>query len=253
MNSAKTTQTKSFFARGLKPALLASAILLLAAALPALAGEGNAGNPGILPPQSHACGKTYADWSVKWWQWVFSLPATNSPILDTGDCSAGQSGPVWFLAGAFVGTTNTRSCTIPAGVALFFPIANGWADDTDCPSYDTFSVEQLAGFASGFVDSASGLSCTIDGVPVKGLDDPITSPYRVGPQVFSYTLASTDNILANHFGLACIPNGITVAGAAEDGVYLLLAPLSAGQHTIHFSVHFGGGGSLDITYELTVN
>src|SRR5207302_2056669 len=162
--------------RGLQPALLASAILLLATALPALAGKGNAGNPGILPPQSHAYGKTYVEWSVKWWQWVFSLPATNSPILDTGDCSAGQSGHVWCL------------------------------------------------------------------------DDPMTSPYRVGPQVFSYTLASTDNIIANHFGLACIPNGTTVAGAAEDGVYLLLAPLSAGQHTIRFTAHFSGGGSLDITY-----
>ncbi len=76
-----------------------------------------------------------------------------------------------------------------------------------------------------------------------GLEDSITSPYRVGPQVFSYTLASTDNIIANQFGLACIPNGITVAPAAEDGVYLLLAPPSAGQHTIHFTVR----GFLDIT------
>ena len=160
MNSAKTTQIKSFFARGLQPALLASAILLLATALPALAGKGNAGNPGILPPQSHAYGKTYAEWSVKWWQWVFSLPATNSPILDTGDCSAGQSGPVWFLASTFGCTTTTRSCTIPAGVALFFPIAWGAADNTDCPSYDTFSVEQLVGFASGYPDSVSGMSCS---------------------------------------------------------------------------------------------
>ena len=249
MNSSKLTYIKSFLARGLKPALLATAILLLAAALPALAGTGDAGNPGILPPQSHAFGKTYAEWSVKWWQWLWSLPATNSPILDTGDCSAGQSGPVWFLASTFGCTTTTRSCTIPAGVALFFPIAWGFADNTDCPSYDTFSVEQLVGFASGFVESSSGMSCTIDGVPVKGLEDSITSPYRVGPQVFSYTLASTDNILANYFGAKCIPNGITVTPAVEDGVYLLLAPLSAGQHTIRFTV----AGFLDITYHLTVN
>ena len=250
MNSAKITQIKSFLARGLKPALLATAILFLAAALPALAGTGNAGNPGILPPQSHAYGKTYAEWSVNYWQWVLSLPATNSPILDTGDCSAGQSGPVWFLAGTIGCTTNTRSCTIPAGVALFFPTCNGFADNTDCPSSDTFSLEQLAGFASGFVESSSGMSCTIDGVPVKGLDDPITSPYRVGPQVFSYTLASTDNIFANFFGLACIPDGITVATAAEDGVYLLLAPLSAGQHTIHYTIE---SCHHDVTYHLTVN
>jgi len=248
MNSSEVTHIKSFLARGLKPALLATAILLLAAALPALAGKGNAGNPGILPPHSHAYGETYADWSAKWWQWVFSLPATNSPILDTGDCSAGQSGHVWFLAGAFASTTNTRSCTIPAGVALFFPIVNVWVDNTDCPSYDTNSLEKLVGIAMGSVDSASAMSCTIDGVRVKGLGDSITSPYRVGPQVFSYTLASTDNILANYFGAKCIPNGITVTPAVEDGVYLLLAPLSAGQHTIHFTVK----GFLDITYHLTV-
>ena len=100
MNSAKTTQIKSFLARGLKPALLATAILLLAAALPALAGKGNAGNPGILPPQCVAYGKTYADWSVKWWQWVFSLPATNSPILDTGDDCSERDPHVSIEAGA---------------------------------------------------------------------------------------------------------------------------------------------------------
>ncbi len=217
MNSSEVTHIKSFLARGLKPALLATAILLLAAALPAPAGTGNAGNPGILPPQSHAFGKTYAEWSVNYSQWLYSLPATNSPILDTGDCSAGQSGPVWFLPSTFGCTTTTRSCTIPAGVALFFPIAWGAADNTDCPSYDTFSVEQLVGFASGFPDSSSGMSCTIDGVPVKGLEDSITSPYRVGPQVFSHTLASTDNIIANFFGLTCIPDGITVYPTVEDG------------------------------------
>jgi len=40
----------------------------------------------------------------------------------------------------------------------------------------------------------------------------------------------------------------TVTPAVEDGVYLLLAPLSAGQHTIHFTV----AGFLDITYHLNV-
>src|SRR5438876_12107911 len=145
MNSAKTTQIKSFLATGLKPALLATAILLLAAALPAPAGTGNAGNPGILPPQSHAYGKTYAEWSVKYLQWVTSLPATNSPILDTGDCSAGQSGPVWFLASTFGCTTNTRSCTIPAGVALFFPTADGSLTIPIAPPLTPFRWSSLGG------------------------------------------------------------------------------------------------------------
>ena len=35
----------------------------------------------------------------------------------------------------------------------------------------------------------------------------------------------------------------------------MLAPLSAGAHTIHFTVHAGadaGGFSLDVTYDLTI-
>ncbi len=204
-------------------------------------------NPRVLPPQSKPYGSSYAEWSVKWWQYVFSLPATNNPILGTGDCSAGQSGPVWFLVGSFAPATETRTCTIPPGKALFFPIINGWADNTGCP-YTDFSVDVLKGFASGFVDAAGPVTCTIDGVAVAGISSAASSVYRVGAQVFSYTLASTDNILAAYFGLSCIADGTVVYPAAEDGVYLMVAPLPAGQHTIHFTVQ----GYLDVTYQLTV-
>ncbi len=242
--------------KGKKPTISAGALALaltLAASLPATA-QGNAGNPTVLPPGSKPYGLSYAEWSVKWWQWVFSLPATNSPILDTGDCSASQSGPVWFLAGSFSPGSVTRACTIPAGKALFFPLANAWADNTGCPTYTTFTAAELEGFAVSLVDGQGVVTCTIDGVPVQGVASTVGSAYRVGPQVFSYTLASTDNILANGIGplfsvdLTCIPNGTTVAPAAEDGVYLMVAPLSAGHHAIHFSV----AGFIEVTYSVTV-
>jgi hypothetical protein len=205
------------------------------------------GNRGVAPRDSKPHGMSYDEWSVRWWQWVFSLPANNSPILDTGDCSAGQSGHVWFLAGAFAPTTVTRQCTIPPGTALFFPLANGWADNTGCP-YTTFTAQELANFAASFVDAAGPVTCTIDGVAVKYVANAATSPYRVGPQVFSYKLARRDNILANYFGATCIADGIVVTPAAEDGEYLMLEPLPAGHHTIHFTVQ----EYLDITYRLTV-
>lgn len=214
----------------------------------AQAGVGAAGNPRILPPASSPYGSTYAEWSVKWWQWVMSQPTTNSAILGTSDCCAGQSGPVWFLVGAFVPTTETRQCTIPAGTALFFPIYNGWADNTACPEWTEFPVEELASWVSGWVDGMTGLTCTIDGKPIQGLDPAITSPYRVGVQVFAYTLSEQDNILAGYFGMTCIADGTAVYPAVGDGVYLMVAPLSAGQHTVRFTVP----GFLDITYELTV-
>jgi len=35
-------------------------------------------NPGVLPPNSHAFGMTYNEWSAKWWQWAVNIPAPNS-------------------------------------------------------------------------------------------------------------------------------------------------------------------------------
>jgi hypothetical protein len=56
----------------------------------------------------------------------------------------------------------------------------------------------------------------------------------------------------NFFG---IPAG-TYAPAVADGVYLLLAPLTPGPHTISFggtAFSFGSSFSQDITYHLTVS
>jgi hypothetical protein len=76
---------------------------------------------------------TYGEWNARWWQWFFSVPASKNPGLATNgavNCSVGQSGDVWFLAGYFLGSGSfTRSCTIPAGKALFIPLINSWADN----------------------------------------------------------------------------------------------------------------------------
>src|SRR5262245_1253253 len=85
-------------------------------------GNGNP-NPGVAPPQSKAHGASYGEWSARWCQWALSFPLDQSPPAQDGavDVSQGQSGSVWFLAGTFGGNA-TRSCTIPTGKALLFPI-----------------------------------------------------------------------------------------------------------------------------------
>jgi hypothetical protein len=40
------------------------------------------------------------------------------------DCSIGQSGPVWFLAGTTGGAPVVRGCTVPKGKELFFSLLN---------------------------------------------------------------------------------------------------------------------------------
>lgn len=58
----------------------------------------------------------------EWWQW--SLSSGNAPArdLDGSQCHAGQSGATWFLAGTIFGEAARRTCRVPAGKAIFFPV-----------------------------------------------------------------------------------------------------------------------------------
>jgi hypothetical protein len=227
--------------------------LTVSTAAPQTQAQGNLGNPGILPPNSHPFGHTYGEWSAKWWQFVFSIPAPDNPLLNDDKCTVGQSGKVWFLTGKFcVGTgcppvlNVVRTCRIPSGTALFFPIANSEVDNlgVDPP----LSLEELREFARQFQDGVQSMSAEIDGRPVNGLSPAISSPYRVVSPVFDYTIP--ENNIYQAIGL---PFGAqTVQDAVADGAFLMLAPLSVGQHTIRFTASFGGGFGFDVTYFINV-
>ena len=78
----------------------------------------------LFPIESKPYGFSYSEWTAKWWQWALSIPKGHNPLIDSGEhCAEGQSGPVSFLAGT---TTNIhwaeRSCIIPMGKAILFPI-----------------------------------------------------------------------------------------------------------------------------------
>jgi hypothetical protein len=235
-----TTSIKQSLKSGAKdcmPTLLLAASLALGAASSVSAGQGNQGNPGILPSQSHVQGKSYGQWAAAWWEWAYSIPADQNPITDTtGEFSGvGQSGPVFFLAGNYGGIT-VRECTVPAGKALLFPLLNqSWVQ---FPSDPPFSIAELRDIVAPFVDDPA-LECEIDGRPVQNLLD-----YREQSSVFSITVPE-GNLLGLDPG--------TYAPCLDDGYYLMLAPLQSGRHTIHFTAQTADHGfSLDVTYHLTV-
>src|SRR5215475_11351924 len=64
--------------------------------------------------------------TAQWWQFALSIPTGVNPLTDTAgaDCMVGQHDPIWFLAGIFPGGTATRTCAVPAGEWLFFPVIN---------------------------------------------------------------------------------------------------------------------------------
>jgi hypothetical protein len=201
---------------------------------------------------------TYGEWAAQWWSWVFEAPVDANPLLDTtGEhCAQGQSGSVWFLAGASWGSPVSRDCEIPADKALFFPLENyayiSWSTDpyTWTPEEEAFWRGVLA---DGIDTYGGGLVAEIDGVPLVNLDD-----YRVQSPVF-YSWVPDDNYIDFTSG-TCRGHGPPrpcsdwqegdLSGPhVDDGTYLLLMPLSPGEHTLHFA---GWNGAVDVTYNLTV-
>ena len=170
------------------------------------------------------------------------FPLDGHPFTDSfSDVTAGQTGRVWFLGAPF--GTSERAVTIPHGIFLFFGLLNA-----EFSSLEGFATEGEQRAESAFwVDHIVDLFCTIDGVSVKSL-----TAYRVASSQFVFT-APTPWIFGPVGGA-----GTSVA----DGYYLMLAPLSKGQHTIHFggSFHFSvaegdpfdGDFLLDMTYHITV-
>jgi hypothetical protein len=210
------------------------------------AGQGNQGNPSVIPPQASSHGQTYGEWSAAWWQWVLSIPADHNPALDlTGaDAAQGQSGSVWFLAGVF-GSSGAveRTITVPPGKALFFPLINFvWISTVP---EDPHTAEGIRAIIEPPADAATDLACEVDGVPLKNL-----AAYRTESPLFEVTLPAGDVFGAGP---------ATYGPSMDQGYYLMLAPLSAGEHSIHFKgtmpatiAPYWTPFSVNVTYHITV-
>jgi hypothetical protein len=215
----------------------------------------------VLPPSSLPYGYSYEEWSAKWWQ--FSLGQSTNHLESVGSprICEGPASRVLFLAAPglqFGGSaTVTSHVSIFADTPLFFSILSTWVDNSGCPTFTSFTADQLTAQAiASWAGVATLTTCTIDGVAVPGLENPITTIYNVVSPPFSYTTAEKGNMLAGVFGEPCIPGGLTIYPAVADGVYLMLSPLSPGRHTIH-AVGVAGPVSApfvveDITYDITV-
>jgi len=237
-------------------AAVALGVGLAALSMPTVLANDKDGD-GLKPfdPNSVAYGRTYGDWSAAWWQWAFSIPVASHPLFDNGDCSVGQSGPVWFLGGKFCQTgqtcngTATRSCSVPAGKALYFPLSNvedsapeepNWGCGNSLPPLVMGTIAEMRQCVAIYV-TTTNLEADMDGKRIPNLNN-----FRV--QSVEFDVTWPDDSLLNAIGEGPFPSG-TYSPVVDDGIYILLPPLSAGSHTLHFQA----GSSQNITYHLTVS
>lgn len=176
--------------------------------------------------------------TADWWQWqeVF-FPGFAFGDGDI-DCSIGQAGKVWFLGGSDGSGPVTRNCTntIPRNKSLLFPLVNVNVFN------EPLTVTEKRALMSGILsETEAGIfnsrSCLLDAT----VDD--------DPVVFTTPILRVQTPPHEYDG---DPEAIA------DGLWVLLPPLSGGDHTIKFR---GGVCSLDdgsplievdVTYNLTV-
>jgi hypothetical protein len=231
-------------------------LMAVLAATPAYADRGEPGddhNGGLLfQANQEVFGKKLSQWSAEWWQYIISTPQNPNPLLDTtgGYCTLVQHGPVWFLGGTTAGPTGvTRTCTIPEGTAIFFPLLN-LADVNSAAQ----PASELRAEIAGCMDAATGLSLAVDGqtIPSRQL---LQSRVRSVPFVAVFP---PNGIPSN----PPAPPGV-YSPSVDDGYYAMLRPLSVGHHTLHFTGATPGcdyaptsfhadAFDQDITYELTI-
>lgn len=182
------------------------------------------------------------------WQWVFNFPSAGNPILEDGnvDCSAGQSGEVWYLAGSF-GSKAERTCTIKKGKAVFFPLLNGlyWTPLDPAIPEDCTDVLSCRTGVSQSIDKITGWSCTVDNVPCVWFAQVVRA--QSNARRFNIPPGS----VATDFGYAPGVRKISIS----DGYWVMLDPLPLGEHTIHFTSASAAfpDFALDVTYHLTVS
>ncbi len=242
--------------------VLGLVVLVLAglAVMPVASVTAQSDGPKVIKSNSVAYGRTYSEWSAAWWQWAFSIPVASHPLFDNGDCSIGQSGPVWFLGGKFCQngqscpSTVVRSCSVPAGKAIYFPVVNiedsapeepNWGCGNNMPPLASGTIAEMRQCTAPYIDGTYNLSVVVDGQPLHAVKE----NFRVQSVQFDVTMPD-DNFLTA-IGEGPFSGGY-YSPVIDDGVYVLLSPLAPGAHTLHFQGTWPWGSTLDITYKLSV-
>jgi hypothetical protein len=205
-------------------------------------------------------GITYADLTAGWVQWMAGQPATGNPTLDTTgeDCTNGQSGDVFYLAGTFFVASSvntiTRDCTIGADKAIFFPLLNNFAAVTqEDPNDAMHTIDDVHDWLYTCWGEPQSMYATLDGV---SLGDPFD--YLAASDEFEFQVPYEDSLFSL---LWDYDYGGTWGPALAIGYSMLLEPLPPGEHTLTFGMATDWCGdvdgssdisTMDITYHLTI-
>jgi len=230
---------------------------------------------------------TQSQLTAAWWQWLYAIPASKSPVFDATGANAYNGQPfsrLFFLAGTFTtGPVNgnivgqvTRKINVEQGTAFFFPLINFEADNigctpalgevgngkTSCPFYPSGAqtVPELRAFAIQQINPVTGLYSKLTPTDATfttptGPTFNLSQPRLLSPPFAYFLPPAPDNLQALGTGLTV--SGI-VAPVVADGYYTFIpGTLPPG----YYKLEFGGEVPINsvpnyfeqiITYYITV-
>jgi len=214
---------------------------LASAALLTLAVQG-AQAQQLLDPGAPVASYSQSYLSAALVQWEYSFPAATSPLLDTTGAAtaSGDQGKYFFLAASTSDVPVVRNVTVRSDQTLVFsPITIlYWADavmDTEA---------KMRADAIKVLGTVTNLTVTVDGVDAllpAGVSS--TQAFRQSGPLFPFTLVP-DNITGYAPG---------VFPAITEGFTFAMAPLSAGNHTLHFTAQMNSDYGFTFTQDITYN
>jgi hypothetical protein len=237
MKSRTTKQNRSGEQSGVRltTALALSVGLIMASTLAA-----STASAQIVPGGSVVEGKTIGDWGFEWWQRFFGHTSTD-PVFDTTGAfqNVDQTPPVFFACaagGPAGGVAVTRNFTVPADQHILVSLMSigVWWEPADGADFCPVVVP-------GIIDATTALSFSLDGVPISQAN--LFNNHREPSTLNLTTVVAVGNPFA--------PDGV-YPGSCSDGFFVMIEPLSPGEHIIECGFTHPQGGLLNHTNVITV-
>jgi hypothetical protein len=184
-------------------------------------------------------GRTYSEWTAKWWQWLLSIPKCSSPAFDTTgkNANTNQKDPnVFFLCQTYenADAIPSRSIYVPKNKAIFIPIIN-WIS---LLHHDGESDEELLYRATQSMNVVGQMEISINGFTLKKQ----LEKFRVLSPFFDVDLPE-----ANIVGLS--PG---IRRAVSDGFWAFIKPLQTGGSLRSFGSCSSGVTRIGVNYEISL-
>ena len=163
----------------------------------------------------------------KWIEWISEQPWQAGPLFDDDGsrCGLAQSGGTWFLVGTTGGTAE-RSCTIPAGKKLFFPLVNRWVVQYP-EEVDAEFIADATEYLHGNREAVCGLTLRING------EDLLPDLETMDEELYAEQLTPFETVYGED-NLVGDPSFAGTYMNMAEGHWALLHPLPAGDYDLEF-------------------